>query len=83
MIVKRSITIRGHRTSISIEDAFWARLQAIAAARETALAALVALIDTARVPGTNLSSAIRLFVLDEALQAAAVAPALPAAAEES
>jgi len=83
MIVKRSITIRGHRTSISIEDAFWARLQAIAAARETALAALVALIDTARVPGTNLSSAIRLFVLDEALQAAAVAPARPAAAEES
>ena len=83
MIVKRSITIRGHRTSISIEDAFWTRLQAIAAARETALAALVALIDTARVPGTNLSSAIRLFVLDEALQAAAVAPALPAAAEES
>ena len=85
MIVKRSITIRGHRTSISIEDAFWSRLQAIALARDTALAALVALIDTARAPGTNLSSAIRLFVLDEALQktAPAVPPALPAAAGES
>ena len=84
MIVKRSITIRGHRTSISIEDAFWTRLQAIASARETALAALVALIDTTRTPGTNLSSAIRLFVLDEALQAAApaVSPTLAAATEE-
>jgi predicted DNA-binding ribbon-helix-helix protein len=74
MIVKRSITIRGHRTSISIEDAFWSRLQAIAAARDTALAALVALIDTDRTPGTNLSSAIRLFVLDEALSTASAAP---------
>ena len=77
MIVKRSISIRGHRTSISIEDAFWARLQAIAADRQTALAALVAGIDTARTPGTNLSSAIRLFVLDEAL--AGSQPAMPTA----
>lgn len=78
MIVKRSITIRGHRTSISIEDAFWTRLQTIAAARDMALAALVALIDTPRTPGTNLSSAIRLFVLDEALKASAgVAASLP------
>lgn len=85
MIVKRSISIRGHRTSISIEDAFWTRLQTIAADRRTALAALVAGIDTARTPGTNLSSAIRLFVLDEALAArdetAPPRPAAPAARE--
>ncbi|MBC8130081.1 MAG: ribbon-helix-helix domain-containing protein [Rhizobiaceae bacterium] len=68
MIVKRSITIRGHRTSISVEDAFWSRLQAIAAGRRLSLAALVASIDTARIAGTNLSSAIRLFVLAEALE---------------
>ncbi len=67
MIVKRSLAIRGHATSISIEDKFWNRLRAIAAARGLALAALVAEIDEARAPSTNLSSAIRLFVLDEAL----------------
>ncbi|GGD20392.1 ribbon-helix-helix domain-containing protein [Aureimonas glaciei] len=67
MIVKRSITIRGHRTSISIEDAFWIRLQAIAGARAQPIAALVAAIDAGREPGSNLSSAVRLFVLDEAL----------------
>lgn len=74
MIVKRSITIRGHRTSISIEDAFWSRLQHIAAERRTAMAALVAAIDVARSPGTNLSSAIRLFVLEEALSMASGRP---------
>ena len=74
MIVKRSITIRGHRTSISIEDAFWSRLQQVASTRDLALAALVASIDTERTPGTNLSSAIRLFVLAEALSAEPPAP---------
>jgi len=67
VIVKRSLAIRGHATSISIEDKFWNRLRAIAAARGLALAALVAEIDAARAPNTNLSSAIRLFVLGEAL----------------
>ncbi len=67
MIVKRSITIRGHRTSISIEDPFWTRLQAIAEARSQPIAAIVAGIDSGREPGSNLSSAVRLFVLDEAL----------------
>ena len=67
MIVKRSITIRGHRTSISIEDLFWTQLQAIAESRAQPLAALVAGIDSSRKPGSNLSSAVRLFVLDEAL----------------
>lgn len=67
MIVKRSITIRGHRTSISVEDAFWTRLQAVATERSMSIAALVAAIDARRPTDTNLSSAIRLFVLDEAL----------------
>lgn len=61
------MTIRGHRTSISIEDPFWTRLQGIARLRGCPLAVLVAGIDAERGTATNLSSAIRLFVLDEAL----------------
>jgi predicted DNA-binding ribbon-helix-helix protein len=61
---KRSVTIRGHRTSYSLEEAFQNELEGIAAARSTPLAALVAEIDEARPRDTNLSSALRLFVLD-------------------
>lgn len=62
-IVKHSIVVAGHATSISLEDAFWDGLKAIAEERRSSVASLVALIDTARgVP--NLSSAIRVFVLD-------------------
>src|SRR5512139_2487341 len=61
---KRSVTIDGHRTSVSLEDAFWAELSAIAEQRGLSLNALVAEIDHGRSPG-NLSSALRLFVLDE------------------
>lgn len=64
-IVKRSVSIRGHRTSISLEDAFVAELSRIAAERELALAALIAEIDATRDRRTNLSSALRLFVLDD------------------
>ncbi|HEY9057248.1 MAG TPA: ribbon-helix-helix domain-containing protein [Aurantimonas sp.] len=74
MIVKRSLAIRGHATSVSIEDKFWNCLRAIAAARGLPLAALVAEIDESRAPTTNLSSAIRLFVLDEALSRADPSP---------
>jgi predicted DNA-binding ribbon-helix-helix protein len=63
-IVKRSVRIAGHATSISLEAAFWRALCAIAAARRTPVSALVAAIDAGR--GGNLSSAIRLFVLDSA-----------------
>ena len=77
---KRSVTIDGHRTSISLEDAFWTELSAIARARGLSLNALVAEIDRARgAPplgvykgadkgadrGGNLSSALRLHVLEE------------------
>jgi predicted DNA-binding ribbon-helix-helix protein len=62
-VVKRSIVIAGHKTSVSLEDAFWKGLKDIAGARDTTLSELVASIDTERRHG-NLSSAIRLFVLD-------------------
>ncbi|MDP1749470.1 MAG: ribbon-helix-helix domain-containing protein [Reyranella sp.] len=68
---KRSVTIDGHRTSISLEDAFWTELSAIARARGLSVNALVAEIDHARgtplgtAKGANLSSALRLHVLDE------------------
>lgn len=63
-IVKRSLVIAGHGTSISLEEAFWLRLKQIARQRGQSLAGLVADIDAAR-QGSNLSSAIRVFVLEE------------------
>jgi predicted DNA-binding ribbon-helix-helix protein len=62
-VVKRSIVIAGHKTSVSLEEAFWKCLKEIATARDLTLSDLVASIDTDRREG-NLSSAIRLFVLD-------------------
>ncbi len=62
-VVKRSIVIAGHKTSVSLEDAFWKGLKDIANGRGLTLSDLVASIDTDRHHG-NLSSAIRLFVLD-------------------
>jgi predicted DNA-binding ribbon-helix-helix protein len=61
-IVKRSVLLAGHRTSVSIEGPFWDALRDIAAGRGISLNALVAEIDAAR-DGENLSSAIRLSVL--------------------
>ena len=60
-IVKRSVRIAGHPTSISLEAAFWRGLHDIAVSRQVSINALVAAIDAAR--SGNLSSAIRLFVL--------------------
>lgn len=62
-VVKRSLVIAGHRTSISIEDAFWRRLRAIAAKRGQSLNGLAATVDATR-GDANLSSAIRVFVLE-------------------
>jgi len=62
-VVKRSIVIAGHKTSVSLEDAFWRGLKEIAAGRNMTLSDLVATIDGGRRQG-NLSSAIRLFVLE-------------------
>lgn len=63
-VVKRSIVIAGHKTSVSLEDAFWKGLKELATSRDMTLSDLVATIDTDRRHG-NLSSAIRLFVLDQ------------------
>jgi len=61
-VVKRSIVIDGHKTSVSLEDAFWTDLKKIAHTQQVTLSELVTKIDLTRDQG-NLSSAIRLFVL--------------------
>jgi len=58
---KRSVTIAGHRTSFSLEDAFWQELVGIAERRDLTLAELVVEIDSER--EGNLSSALRLYIL--------------------
>lgn len=63
LVVKRSIVIGGHKTSVSLEDAFWLGLKDIARGQQLTLSNMVAQIDTEGRQG-NLSSAIRLFVLD-------------------
>lgn len=63
---KRSVTIDGHRTSVSLEDAFWKALGAAARARGLTRGALVTAIDHQRPPEVGLATAIRLFVLDQA-----------------
>jgi predicted DNA-binding ribbon-helix-helix protein len=62
-ILKRSVVIAGHKTSVSLEEPFWTALKQIAAARGMFLCDLVASIEAER-QHANLSSAIRLFVLD-------------------
>jgi predicted DNA-binding ribbon-helix-helix protein len=62
-VVKRSIAIVGHKTSVSLEDAFWKTLKEIAEGRHMTVSDLVTVIDSER-QHANLSSAIRLFVLD-------------------
>jgi predicted DNA-binding ribbon-helix-helix protein len=63
LVMKRSVIDGGHKTSVSLEEAFWSALKEIAAKRDASLSELVATIDTERELG-NLSSAIRLFVLN-------------------
>jgi predicted DNA-binding ribbon-helix-helix protein len=60
---KHSLTLHGHRTSVTLEPAFWAAFRDIAAERGLALNALAAEIDDRRPPGLGLASAIRLAVL--------------------
>jgi predicted DNA-binding ribbon-helix-helix protein len=62
-IVKRSVKVDGHTTSVSLEDAFWSALKEIASGRNMSLAELVSSINAKR-EHPNLSSAIRLFVLN-------------------
>jgi predicted DNA-binding ribbon-helix-helix protein len=67
--VKRSFSIRGHRTSISLEAAFWEALGMIARERKQSLAHVVAAIDAAR-GEAGLSSSVRVFILDHYRQSA-------------
>ncbi len=64
MIRKHSTTLHGHRTSISLEDAFWDELRIIAEKRKMSFAALLAEIDDKRPEGSNLSSSLRVYVLN-------------------
>jgi predicted DNA-binding ribbon-helix-helix protein len=63
LVVKRSVVIAGHKTSVSLEDPFWKALKEIAASRKMPLSNLVASVDRER-EHANLSSAIRLYVLE-------------------
>ncbi|GGO95746.1 ribbon-helix-helix domain-containing protein [Stakelama pacifica] len=70
--VKRSVTIAGHETSISLEPVFWRALEAAAAARDLPMNALIARIDLARIESDtapNLASTIRSWLMAEALRA--------------
>jgi predicted DNA-binding ribbon-helix-helix protein len=62
-VVKRAVTIADNKTSVSLEDAFWQSLKEIASERDMTRSELIAAIDSERQHG-NLSSVIRLFVLD-------------------
>jgi predicted DNA-binding ribbon-helix-helix protein len=66
LLRKRHIILDGHKTSVGIEDAFWTAFKEIAAAQGTSVSQLIATIESERHERhhTNLSSAIRLFVLD-------------------
>ena len=64
-VVKRSLVVAGHRTSVSLEDAFWRRLRRIAAERGLSVNALAAFVDASRAEA-NLSSALRVYVLEAA-----------------
>jgi predicted DNA-binding ribbon-helix-helix protein len=71
LIVKRSVRIHGHKTSVCLEDEFWNAIKQISADRNTSIEKLALKIDNER-EHPNLSSAIRLFVLDYYCQQAAV-----------
>jgi predicted DNA-binding ribbon-helix-helix protein len=73
VVIKRSIIIERHKTSVSLEDAFWVGLKEIAKGQHTTLSSMVGEIDTQRREG-NLSSALRLFVLENLREQA---PKLP------
>jgi predicted DNA-binding ribbon-helix-helix protein len=81
-VVKRSIVVAGHKTSVSLEEAFWNGMKEISGLRNMTLSELVGEIDNNRNQG-NLSSAIRLFVLGHFKSRAADAPAEPVRPEDA
>lgn len=62
--VKRSLTLKGHRTSVSLEDEFWRAFRDIAKEKNMPINVLAAEIDVTRDPNTGLASAIRVFILN-------------------
>ena len=64
--VKRSLTLQGHRTSVSLEAVFWVEFQRLAEARDKSVNRLAAEIDARRTPPGSLASAIRVYVLQAA-----------------
>lgn len=66
--VKRSLTLHGHRTSVALEPEFWAVIDAYIADRKQSLASLVSHIDDNRDPDDPLSSALRVWALNQALE---------------
>ena len=66
--VKRSLTLHGHRTSVSLEDPFWHEFRRIAETRGLSVNELAGLVDEDRGLASGLASAIRVFVLEEALK---------------
>lgn len=65
---KRSLTLCGHRTSVTLEEPFWQEFQALAKDKDISVNALASRVDAARPSGVGLASAIRVFVLDAALE---------------
>ncbi len=63
VLEKHSISLSGHRTSIALEPEFWAALRDIAERDDVALAALIARVDSGRLPAQPLASALRVFAL--------------------
>jgi len=63
MLLKRSFSLAGHRTSVALEAPFWSALEAIAAARGITLVRLVATVDSARLPQDTLASCLRVLAL--------------------
>ncbi len=67
-LVKRSISLHGHRTSLALEPEFWQQVDGIARQRNRSLAALIAEIDDNRDPDDALSSSVRVWVLKSVLE---------------
>lgn len=65
---KRSLTLCGHRTSVTLEEPFWQEFQLLAKDKDISVNALASRVDAARPSGVGLASAIRVFVLDAALE---------------
>lgn len=67
VILKRSVSIRGHRTSVTLEEPFWQYLEECSRAKNLSVAEVIASVDEAREPDSNLSSALRVFLFTDLL----------------